>query len=1582
MPGDHKKFVFIKGSKMSRVVHISDISDTGENIKFLANLDSETHIWCENYQLGSYIIKELETLSNNHQFKRKSSIIFDKLNTCPSCLASYYNIRENMTKQENDGISQIFDNKRLLRLLKTAENIDMTTITEILTYNWKCLCINEIKYHFIRLLKIFHKRESLLFSKMTFSLVLLTQCGDVDLLAHIAKTFKYLKKQDLLFLHTDEEEWENLMSYGSLDENYQPEKAVVTKQDWLLSTLIYLTLGTTYFTPDVLDYCNSIHDKTSDWSTKELCFRVCAAYLHRDKQEIEKCKNIYKSILIAPENPCSSYRGSMFLRDLNLTLIDQFKNFCKLGLQGEIIQYFSHKKDMMAQITTEILKCADDLKHNLEYFSSAFFRNLVVSLLRKEKLETVEKKFIKRSIDRFVQCIYVSLRESKTDVTRLHSSFLVWSEILSEASGKYGLFTDFIFLLIYEVEQLFFKLSNSDRLVDVFKSFKRKFLAVLDFNEETLSTEIVLCLDIIKTDFSTYNVYSMIFSPEEIKTLAKIASKMNIYYERFRSYPGCFEKFLLMVQKAAYVDFELFNEIFNFAWNNKQIDEILQTLTVLLPKIKFDVPIETTFLGSSEWLKILHRVQGCKTIYLEDFLFAYFSFLRINNVEILPHNQITEIRLFIEEYEMLEQDQSKQREIQQQKNSSLLTEYLEEQKRKAETKPEKLATFQEDNLNSAITNINQLNTTNSLNPVVPSHSQSNFSIIESGDCDILEIPNSSVKKHTPRYQNIIAFNQKPINIPNIQQIENPIQSIRSKEPRNDDFKEMISKYNAGVEEYYKNQHQKNSLSNESKHKGGSQITYNAQIERSMNLDRSTYIASKAHQERKLSNDPFLTLQKNPNTQMPARSRPLSATVTFPQNNKQQLNPSRNGTNDILHETKAKVLSYFNDNREYNKVAITSSKKIELALQEHEGPFTQEFFKKIFNLNFGDGQQIQTVRQIPPIFDSFSQYESVFEPLLLNECRGSILKAVSEISSTSAARCKFIDEASSGNFLELTFQVQETLPDMQIVLFSYRSPENVKKTPPFTTNDYFLGIVIDRIQEQETKVVVLTSTSILRPALNCGMFYYSLTSFSSFYREFMALKNLQFFPQLPSILVQRGKPELNQPLLNDMTLLNLYLEPEKLNESQNLAIRQVFSNKSYFSLIHGPPGTGKTRTIVSMVKMFFHTPLLNSFKKHIKFENGSPRILVCAPSNNAVDEITRRIIKLRFPDRISNQLKVLRVGVPSSINDDLADYTLDSIIEQDLERRRSQLGMQSLEYSAQEKMKKKFELLKESDVVCATLSSSAKEMIKIANISFDILIIDEACQSVETSTLIPFKFEPYKVILIGDPRQLPPTVISQSRPYQHCLFERLMKSYPSVFLKQQYRMHPLIVDFPNKYFYDNLLETPESVVYRHSPYSKIISPMAFIKTQTVDRVENSHSFMNLGEALVVSEIIQEITRRFNKQDLIGKIGVITPYKAQQYQIKTLIKRISPDIFDIVSVNTVDGFQGQEKDIIIISAVRSKNIGFMNDIRRMNVSITRAKFALIILGNIQALSKSDIWKSLIDHMNKNGMIFNDWKNIFLS
>jgi senataxin len=281
------------------------------------------------------------------------------------------------------------------------------------------------------------------------------------------------------------------------------------------------------------------------------------------------------------------------------------------------------------------------------------------------------------------------------------------------------------------------------------------------------------------------------------------------------------------------------------------------------------------------------------------------------------------------------------------------------------------------------------------------------------------------------------------------------------------------------------------------------------------------------------------------------------------------------------------------------------------------------------------------------------------------------------------------------------------------------------------------------------------------------------------------------------------------------------------------------------------------------------------------------------------------------------------------------------------------------------------------VLCATLSGSGHEMFRNLDVEFETVIIDEAAQCVELSALIPLKYGCCKCILVGDPKQLPPTVLSQSAArfgYDQSLFVRMQQNHPKSvhLLDMQYRMHPEISMFPSKEFYEAQLKDGQDMAQlRQQPWhaSSLLGPYRFFDVQGVqERGHRGQSLVNTKELEVAMQIYERFSRDYEDLDLSRKIGIITPYKAQLYELRNRFRsRYGEGITDIIEFNTTDAFQGRECEIIIFSCVRASStggIGFMTDIRRMNVGLTRAKSSLWILGDSRALVQGEFWKKLID------------------
>jgi senataxin len=287
-----------------------------------------------------------------------------------------------------------------------------------------------------------------------------------------------------------------------------------------------------------------------------------------------------------------------------------------------------------------------------------------------------------------------------------------------------------------------------------------------------------------------------------------------------------------------------------------------------------------------------------------------------------------------------------------------------------------------------------------------------------------------------------------------------------------------------------------------------------------------------------------------------------------------------------------------------------------------------------------------------------------------------------------------------------------------------------------------------------------------------------------------------------------------------------------------------------------------------------------------------------------------------------------------------------------------------------------EIIDGAHVLCATLSGSGHDMFRNLNVEFETVIIDEAAQCIELSALIPLKYGCSKCILVGDPEQLPPTVLSrsaQSFGYEQSLFVRMQKNHPKDvhLLDTQYRMHPEISYFPSQQFYHGRLVDGDGMAnLRQQPWhaSSILGPYRFFDVKGIQTKQaQGHSFINVPELNAAIALYVRLKADYRNIDFTGKIGIITTYKAQLNELKARFsQKFGDKIFDEIEFNTTDAFQGREREIIIFSCVRAKatgGIGFLGDIRRMNVGLTRAKSSLWVLGDSNALQQGEFWNRLI-------------------
>ncbi|OYP55802.1 AAA domain-containing protein [Segatella bryantii] len=441
----------------------------------------------------------------------------------------------------------------------------------------------------------------------------------------------------------------------------------------------------------------------------------------------------------------------------------------------------------------------------------------------------------------------------------------------------------------------------------------------------------------------------------------------------------------------------------------------------------------------------------------------------------------------------------------------------------------------------------------------------------------------------------------------------------------------------------------------------------------------------------------------------------------------------------------------------------------------------------------------------------------------------------------------------------------------------------------------------------------------------------------------------------------------------------------LNPSQEKAVNEVLWAKDV-EVVHGPPGTGKTTTLVEAIN------------ETLMREN---QVLVCAQSNMAVDWICEKLV-----DRGIN---VLRIGNPTKVNEQMLSFTYERRFEAHPDYpqlwaiRKTIRQLRSQKKGRDDRYHQKLEHLKarateleirintqlfgEARVIASTLVGSANRILE--GQKFGTLFIDEAAQALEAACWIPMR-RATRVILAGDHCQLPPTIKSLAAlkaGLGKTLMERIVENKPEVvtLLKVQYRMNEQIMQFSSNYFYHGKVETAPQIKYRG--ILDYEDPMMWIDTSEIEVGPDEPSFkeqfigenfgrVNKGEAELTLRTLEEYFQKIGKTRILDEnidVGIISPYRAQVQYLKKLIRKreFFKPYRKFISVNTVDGFQGQERDIILISMVRANDdgqIGFLNDLRRMNVAITRARMKLIILGNAQTMSKHPFYHQLWNYIQE--------------
>ncbi|MGZ3872590.1 MAG: AAA domain-containing protein [Mucilaginibacter sp.] len=453
----------------------------------------------------------------------------------------------------------------------------------------------------------------------------------------------------------------------------------------------------------------------------------------------------------------------------------------------------------------------------------------------------------------------------------------------------------------------------------------------------------------------------------------------------------------------------------------------------------------------------------------------------------------------------------------------------------------------------------------------------------------------------------------------------------------------------------------------------------------------------------------------------------------------------------------------------------------------------------------------------------------------------------------------------------------------------------------------------------------------------------------------------------------------------------------LNPSQQAAVEQILSAKD-LAIVHGPPGTGKTTTLVQAIKALV--------------AQNNEQVLVVAPSNTAVDLLS---------EKLSNEgLNVLRIGNPARVSDKLMSLTLDSkMAEHSYVAAIKKLKRQASEYkNMAHKYKRSFgkaerdqrkalfdeahkimkevdkteqfiidDLISKAQVITATLVGSNHYTVR--NVKFNTVVIDEAGQALEPACWIPI-LKAQKVIMAGDHFQLAPTIKSNEaarKGLSTTLLEKCVSLHPAAvtLLDEQYRMNETIMGFSSAEFYQNKLKAHASVAQRSLFPGDL--PLTFVDTAGCgfdEKLEGTSS-VNPEEAVFLIGHLTKLTEKVSSIFTVGdfpQVAIISPYKEQIQTLKALLSA-SDELLpyaDKIAVNTIDSFQGQERDIVYISMTRSNktgDIGFLADVRRMNVAITRAKKKLVVIGDSSTLGNFSFYANLIAYAEHSGGYQSAWE-----
>ncbi|XP_060107571.1 probable helicase senataxin [Heteronotia binoei] len=710
-----------------------------------------------------------------------------------------------------------------------------------------------------------------------------------------------------------------------------------------------------------------------------------------------------------------------------------------------------------------------------------------------------------------------------------------------------------------------------------------------------------------------------------------------------------------------------------------------------------------------------------------------------------------------------------------------------------------------------------------------------------------------------------------------------------------------------------------------------------------------------------------------------------------------------------------------------------------------------------------------VAPVPTRLKGYNDYFDTFFPLMMLNAFETVAQEWLERKEQKEFLLKLLNLSADSNGADFTAEIQEIDLENQmhpkesdLVFLTVSKRQNPYSEESGMEVIRHVGLVthfsqtsVREAKKKDQRVVCRLSIqtqgslAFINKEVRCTV----VSSLVTTQRRFKALLLLSRSP-LASPIYSASYASFCPKNLN-MDSANAVPDIAEYNEDQKKAIETAYTMVMdapmlpNICLIHGPPGTGKSKTIIGLLsRILARRPGTENPAHSLNAKIKRNRVLVCAPSNAALDDLMKKII-LFFKGKCENKgnplgncgdINLVRLGPEKSISKGVRKFSLNDQIEhwknrgklghdQDLHKRKEELDQQLDMLSRQRAMKTqekkqqldeeifklskererlahqlkevrgrsqelKTNIILESHIICCTLSTSGGVLLESAfrrqtYNPLSCIIVDEAGQACEVETLIPLIHGCRKLVLVGDPMQLPPTVISvraQEYGYDQSLMGRLcrhleeqvqqnaIEELPVLQLTTQYRMHPDICLFPSNYIYGRTLKTDRQTEETRCSSKWPFQSYLLFDVRDGQEQRESDSFANPQEVKLVIELMKLIKQK-NKQIGFHHIGIITPYNAQKRRIlKELDETFGEDRAGIV--DTVDGFQGREKDCIIVTCVRANStqgsIGFLKSLQRLNVTITRAKYSLFILGQLKTLMENKDWNELIQDAQRRGTI----------